>query len=221
MVLQSARDDFRGGRRAAVDQDHDGFASGQIAARLGVEALGLIRSAPAGRDDLASVDERIDDVDRLVEQAPGIVAQVEDIAFELVGRDLAVQLLHRTLQAVPGLLGELSDTDVADVAILDMRADRLDVDEIADNGEILDVLLGAADDLELHRRIDRAAHFLDRLIEGQPLCGGVVYGCYDVAREHARLGGWRIINRGYDLEKPVFLRHLDAKAAELALRLDL
>src|ERR1700722_5669703 len=221
MILQGAGNDFRGRRGTTVDEDHDGFATRQVAARLGVEALGLIRSAPAGRDDLASVDERIDDVDRLVEQPPRIVAQIEVITLEFVGRDVAVQLLHRALQAVPGLLSELSDADVADVAILDMRAHRLDVDKIADDGEILDVLLGAANDLELHRRIDRAAHFLDRLIERQPLCGCVVDGRYDVAREDARLGGWRIVDRGYALEKPVFLRYLDAKAAELALRLDL
>ena len=102
-----------------------------------------------------------------------------------------------------------------------MRAHRLDVDEVANDGEILDVLLGAADDLELHRRIDRAAHLLDRLIERQPLRGRIVDRRDDVAREHARLGGRRIVDRRHDLEEAVFLRHFDAKAAELALRLDL
>ena len=75
----------------------------------------------------------IDDVDRLIEQAAGIVAQIEDVALELVGGDLAVELLHRRLQTVRGLLGELGDADVADVVVLDMRAHRLDLDDVADD----------------------------------------------------------------------------------------
>ena len=141
VILQGAGHDFRRRRRAAIDEHHQRFAARQIAAGLGVEALRLVGRAAAGRDDLAPVDERVDDVDRLVEQSARIVAQIQDVALELVGRNLAMQLVHRALQAVLGLLGELSDADVADVAVLDMRAHRLDVDEIADDGEVLDLLL--------------------------------------------------------------------------------
>ena len=50
--------------------------------------------AAAGRDDLALVDEGVGHRHRLVEQAAGIVAQVEHDAGQLVA-DLALQLLDR------------------------------------------------------------------------------------------------------------------------------
>ena len=127
---------------------------------------------------------------------------------------------HR-FQPVFGLLGELSDADIANVVVLDLRTHRLDVDEIADDGEVLGLLLGAWNDLELHGRIDRAAHFLDRLIERQPLRRLVVDRGDDVAREDARLGRRRIVDRGHDLDEAVLLRHLDTQAANSAFRLDL
>ena len=102
-----------------------------------------------------------------------------------------------------------------------MRAHGLDVNEIADDGEILDLLLRAAEDFELHRRVDRAAHLVDRLIERQALRRLVVDRGDDVAGQHARLGGRRIVDRRHHLDEAVLLGHLDAKAAELALRLDL
>ena len=72
------------------------------------------------------IEEIVGHRDRLVEQAAGIVAQVEDIALEFVGRDVGLEFLDRLLQAVGGLLVELSDADIADVAALVMLAHRLD-----------------------------------------------------------------------------------------------
>ena len=87
VVLQRAGHDFRGRGRAAVDQHDHRLALGQVAG-AGVEALGLLGVAAAGRDDLAPLQERVRHRDRLIEQAARIVAQVEDEALELVGRDL-------------------------------------------------------------------------------------------------------------------------------------
>ena len=64
-----------------------GLSSGQVAG-AGVEALGFLGVAAAGRDDLALLQERVRHRDRLVEQAARIVAQIEDEALELVRRDL-------------------------------------------------------------------------------------------------------------------------------------
>ena len=66
MVLQCTGDDFRGRSRAAIDQDDDRLAFGQVA-RPGVEALRLLGIAAAGRDDLALVQERVRDRNRLIE----------------------------------------------------------------------------------------------------------------------------------------------------------
>ena len=84
-----------------------------------IVALRLVDIAPARRNDLAAVEEGVDDFDRLLDEAAGIVAQVEDIAFELAaGRGL--ELRHCGLQAVKGLFVELRDADIADVVALDM-----------------------------------------------------------------------------------------------------
>ena len=83
VVLQRAGDDLGRRGRAAVDQDDDRLALGEVAG-AGVEALGLVGVAAAGRDDLALLEEGVGHRDRLIEQAARIVAQVEHEALELV-----------------------------------------------------------------------------------------------------------------------------------------
>ena len=102
-----------------------------------------------------------------------------------------------------------------------MRTHRLNLDDVADDLDFLDVLLGTARDFQGHRRIDRAAHLVDRLVEGQALHGFAVDVGDDVARQNARLRGRRVVDRRDDLDQPVFLRDLDAQTAELALGLHL
>ena len=123
--------------------------------------------------------------------------------------------------AVAGLLVELGDADIADVVAFLMRAHRLDLDHRAGQLDVLRFLLRAAQDLERHRRIGRAAHLVDGLVEGQPLHVLAIDGGDDVARENAAARGRRIVDRGHDLDEAVLLRHFDAEPAELAARLHL
>ena len=102
-----------------------------------------------------------------------------------------------------------------------LRAHRLDLDHVADDLEFLHLFRGAAHDLELHRRVDRAAHLVDRLVERHALGRIVVDRRDDVARHHARLGGRRVVDRADDLDQAVLLRHFDAETAELAVGLHL
>src|SRR3974390_383152 len=53
---------------------------------------------------------------RLVEQAARVVTEVDDIAHELVRRDLLVDVGDRLVQAFRRLLVERGDANVADVA---------------------------------------------------------------------------------------------------------
>ena len=71
MVLQGARDDFRGGGRPAIDQHDDRQPFYQIA-RFGVEALSFFRLAGARGDDLALVEEVVGDGHRLCQQTSGL-----------------------------------------------------------------------------------------------------------------------------------------------------
>ena len=79
-----------------------------------VVALGLVGVAAAGGDDLAALEEGVGHRDRLVEQAAGIVAQVEHVALELVVADVLVDLLDRRSSGRRGLLVELGDADIAE-----------------------------------------------------------------------------------------------------------
>src|SRR5579872_603315 len=221
MILQGAGDDFGGRGGAAVNQHDHRLAMREIGAGPRAVALRLFDVAPARRDDLAAIDESIDDFDRLIEQAAWIVAQIENVAFEIAVAGRVVELRHGGLESLVGLLGELGDSDVADVAALDMRTYRLDLDHVAGDLDIHRLFLRPAHDLQLNRRIDRAAHLVDRLIEGHALNLLVIDGGDDVAGKYAGLGGGGVVDRRDDLDQAVLLGDLDAKAAEFALGLNL
>ena len=57
----------------------------------------------------------LDTVDRLIEQAAGIVAQVEDVTLD-AGADLLLQLAHRMFEARRRLFVEARQADIADIA---------------------------------------------------------------------------------------------------------
>src|SRR5262249_58338421 len=77
------RHDFRGRGRAAIDQHDDRLVLGEIACAR-IEALGFLGGSAARRHDLALLQERGGDRDRLIEQSTRIVAQGDDEALELV-----------------------------------------------------------------------------------------------------------------------------------------
>ena len=167
VILQGAGDDFRGRGRAAIDQHDHRLAVGEVAG-VGVVALGLVGVAAAGRDDLAALEEGVGDGDRLVEEAARIVAQVDDVALDLVLADRRLQLVDRRLEAVEGLFVEGGDADVADRVLL-ARAHRLDGDLLADQLDVERLVDVRPLDRQRDRRVDAAAHLVDRVVEGQAL----------------------------------------------------
>ncbi len=219
VVLQCASDDFRRRGRAAIDQHDDRLALGQVARMRGA-ALGLLGVAAAGRHDLALLQERVGDGDRFLEQAARIVAEVDDVALELV-TDLVREVGDLALQAFGGLLVEGGDADIGDVVLLDARAHRADADVVAHQGDVDRIVLTLADDLELDLGVDRAAHLLDGLVESQALHRLVVEIGDDVIGHDAGAGGRRVVDRRDHLDQTVFHRDLDAEAAELTAGLHL
>src|SRR5207248_1361100 len=148
MILQRAGDDLRRRSRTAIDQNDQRLALGHVA-RPRIEALRLFRIAAPGRNDLALLQERVGNRNRLIEQATGIVTQIDDIALDLVGAELGVEVVDRLLEPVGGLFVELSDANVADVATFRMPAHRFDANDVAHDRD-LDRLVGAfAHDREL------------------------------------------------------------------------
>jgi len=64
-----------------------------------------------------------DTVNRFFQQAARIVAQIDDVALQLVA-DLVLQVGDFLLQALGGLLIEGGDADIGDVVGFDAGADR-------------------------------------------------------------------------------------------------
>ena len=96
-------------------------------------------------------------------------------------------------------------------------AHRADADGLAGQLDLKRLLLLLALDGELHRRVDRAAHLVHGLMEGQALHGLAVDLGDDVVGQNASPGGRRIVDRGDDLDEPLLHRDLDAEPAELAV----
>ncbi len=127
---------------------------------------------------------------------------------------LVVELGERDLQRVEGLLIELRDPDIADVAALDVRAHRLHVDDLANDREFLAVLGRRRDDRQPDRGLGGPAHAVDRLLQRQALNRRIVDFDDQVARHHAGARRGRVVDRADDLDEPAFLHHLEAEAAE-------
>src|SRR6202042_1856260 len=109
------RDDPRGRGRAAIDQYDQRLAVDEVA-RHGVEALNLIGLAAPDRDDFAAVEKRAGHPHRLIQQAARIVAQIDNVALDLLPRNLRPQRLDRGFELVGHPAVELGDPDVSDVA---------------------------------------------------------------------------------------------------------
>ena len=141
--------------------------------------------------------------------------------MNLAAGNVVLEFLDRRANPVEGLFVELRDSNIADIVAFLTLAHRLDLDHRAGQLDILRVLVGAAQNLERHRRIRRAAHLVDGLIEAQALNILVVDGGDDVAGQDPGARGRGIVDRRHDLDEPVLLRHLDAETAEFAARLNL
>src|SRR5262249_41965727 len=146
VILERTRHDFRGRGRTAVDQHDDRLVLGEVA-RARVEPLGFLGIAAARRHDLALLQERIGDRDRLIEQSARIVAQVDDKALELVA-GLGGEAGDRLFQALGGLLVELGDADKTDVVAFEARTYRAHLNARAGDGDLDRLVLALADDLE-------------------------------------------------------------------------
>src|SRR5262245_40638346 len=214
VILERTRHDFRGRGRAAVDQHDDRLVLGEIACAR-VEPLGFLGVAAARRHDLALLQERVGDRDRLIEQSARVVAQVDDEALELIA-GLGGEVGDRLLQALGSLLVELGDADKADVVAFEARAHRAHLDARAGDRDLDRLVLALAHDLEFDLGVFRAAHLLDRLIGGGPLHRLVVEMRDNVVGHDAGLRRRRLVDRGHDLDQAVLHGDLDAEAAELA-----
>ena len=142
MILQRARDDLGGRGRVSVGQDHDrdvrgdGVGFGDVALRR-AEASAHTGEFPAARH------EEVRHLERLIEEATGVPAQVD---HEPLGA-LGLQTAQRLGELLGGRLVELLDGDVGGVVLEHQgEGDRRDADGAA--GELHLERLGHAGALE-------------------------------------------------------------------------
>ena len=109
----------------------------------------------------------------------------------------------------------MRNPDVANVALL-AEGHRAHLDFVTHQRDVELFLRRAAQNGQLDRGIDLAAHFLDRLVQGQPLHLLAVNAADDVIGQNAGTRGGGVVNRGDDLDEALFLRHFNAKATKLA-----
>jgi hypothetical protein len=218
VVLERTRDDLGGRRAAAVDEDDHR----EVGIRPGLvrEVLLLLVLETAVRvDDEARVEEHVRHLHGLREEAAGVVPEVEDDALDAAR--LLVELLDRALEVVVGPLLELRHAQVAVALLQHLRLDALDLDDLAGEARVEELLRVVAFDGELDLRVGLAAHSLHGLDEGHVLRELAVDLQDDVARLDAGAVGGGVFDRRDDREHAALVRDLDAEAAEAALRLDL
>ncbi len=217
VILQRTRDDLGGRSGAAVDENHDGQSVRQITGTR-VEALGIVLVASTRRDDLATVEERVGHLHGLVEQSARVAPQIEDEPDHLVA-EFFLDVGHRGLEAVVGLLVEGRDPDITDLA-LDTTAHRLDAHHIACDRHIKGFLALAANG-QPDVRADPPTHLVHGLRESKTEHRLAIEMGDEITRLDAGARRRGIVDRRHHPDEPLLHGDLDTEPAELAARLHL
>ena len=164
--------DLRGARAVARGQDHEGHL--RVGA-LGLgDVVGLVAAGAAAGEDhhLALLQEQVRDREGLVEQAAGVVADVEDHR----GGPALHELLHRLLElalAVGSLAGPAGGglVEVLQAHVAHALAGHEGVghgvqgDGVADDRELEGLVVALAHDGDAHGRALGAAQALHRVVD--------------------------------------------------------
>ena len=186
LVMQRAGDDLGGGSRSAVDE-HDDLLAVSLVARVGIRPLRLLLVATLGDHDGAILQEVVGHGDRLIEQSARVVAQVDDVALEILA-DRLLGLVDRLDEVGVRLLVEGRHLDVGDVALV-VRLHWVDADDVAHHLHVEGIVNALAHDRERDRRVDGPAHLLDRLLQREPDDLLAVDVGDEVVGQQAGLGG--------------------------------
>jgi hypothetical protein len=116
------------------------------------------------RVDRARVEELVGHLGRLVHEPAGIASQVEHDAAK-VALGLRAKLGCGAEDLGVRVVLELLEAEVADLALEKARRDARHVDDLADEVEGQQVLVGLAPHGERDVRLGHAAHLVDELVE--------------------------------------------------------
>jgi hypothetical protein len=200
VVLERAGDDLRRGRRAAVDENHDGLAGARGTGRGRRRFRDRMRFGGAvtiaDRDHrLPGGEEPLAHGDGLAQAPAGIAAHVEDEG----ARTLRPELLHRRADVGGDGVVEALQRHVADlVAQHDRVRDRRDVDSRPREPHRDRRLHPGPRELDLHLRARLADEPAGDLVEAEAGRREAVHLDDPVTRLHATLGGGRPREGGGD-----------------------
>ena len=216
VVLQRARDDFRGRGRAAVDQHHDGHAGHQITL-LGIEIAFLAFFAAADGNHLAAVEEGIRDFHRRVQYAARVVAEVDDNAAQSITQ-VRADRGDFFAEVVAGVVGKGTDADVANILIQNAGAHAGHLDDVAGDADDDRLRLAFARDGQFDVGTRLAAHLAHGFGQGHALDRGVVDFDDQVACLDAGTLCRGVVDRRDHAHQAILHLHFDAEPAELPLR---
>ena len=130
MILKCPRYDFGGGRRSAIDQDHQRLAVGDIAMLCPGE-IGIASASAFCDHNGAATEQSVGNRNSLLEQATRIITKIDDIAGKTRPKCL-FYAVDRVLQGLGCMLiFKCFDFDPADVAF-NAVSDGGDPDDAAD-----------------------------------------------------------------------------------------
>ena len=217
VILERTGNDFRCGGGTAIDQNNNRLAINQIPA-TGGKALAVLIVAATGRYNFTAFQKRIGNGNRLIQKTAGIIAQIQDIAFQFIFGQSFLYFRYGIFQTIIGLIGELGQPDVSDT-VFQTEADGADFDDIAYDGDIEWRAIAAAY-RDRQRLFDCAPHLFDSLIERQSLNLLAIQVRDQVAGLNPGLGSRRIVNRRHDLDEAVFHCDFNSKAAKFTASLN-
>ena len=167
MILKRARHDFRRARAVAVGEEHDRHV-GELALLRRAIVLIRVRDAPARVDDhLAARQEFVGHLDRLIQRAARVAADVEEQPAHALRRQLVQRVLHIAI----GVLAEILHADVAGGRVdHEERRHRGNRDFVARDLQRDEFLVAPPPDADFDDRALRAAQLLHRLL-GRPALG--------------------------------------------------
>src|SRR5690606_27813783 len=218
VVLERGRDNLGRGRGAAVHEHDERHVLERVAAaRIALEAR--LPRAPAAADDQSFLQEQVRNLDRCIEHAARIVAEIENETVEPAG-SLRAQRVVSGFEIGGRRVRERREPDVAEAIGDQLRAHRLDVDIGARDGEIERLRSALALHAQLDDRAGFAAHAADRLLETVGAHRLAVDGDQHVAGLDSGLGGRRAFERRDDLDDAVLDAEIETDARIVAGRAD-
>ena len=229
VVLQRAGDDLGSRSRAAVDQhyhrdlqgvdrqvaDEVVLAAAQIILRVDDELVFGVRDAAIGGGyQRPSGQEGGGNTDCRVEQAAGVVTQVEDEPLERAGLIQIGQMLDDRRSRV---FLEGSDAQVAVLVVDTLGFHALDFDDFPRQREFDRLCFALADDGQLDLGLGFATHALDCIVQAHALDQFVVKLEDQIAGLDASAVRGRVLDRRNNFDQAILHADFDAQPTELAL----